>query len=486
LIKWKNLSNFFLPKIFDQDEEWKLTWEELKEGIVGPLTLKGLLELNKIQPPTEESEEAKNDEEEEEFDPNNAEHLFKKLPEFYKVLTKNLNGISKINLVLGKHMFSIHITGFDLISSLLPQTKQDIEKILEKQDNDKGIILKNLLPKPEMRVLFLGLDAGGKTTILYKLKLGELVTTIPTIGFNVETVDYKGRKYTMWDLGGQEKVRPLWQHYLQNTNLLVWIVDSTDKERIDECKDLLHKYLGESDLRDAALLVFANKQDLPTAMSVAEICDKLNLNSLRRRHWYIQATCATTGDGLYEGLEWASNDKKEKTKKVIKNPIRGSERRVLFVGLDSGGKTTILYKLKLGELVTTIPTIGFNVESVDHAGINFTIWDVGGQERLLPLWKHYYQNTDLFVWVIDSNDKDRIEECKKLLHECLEQEELKDAALLVYANKQDLTNALSVAAITEKLDLHNLSGRKWYIQSACATSGDGLFEGLDWAASIFK
>ena len=69
----------------------------------------------------------------------------------------------------------------------------------------------------EMRLLMLGLDAAGKTTILYKLKLGQDVTTIPTVGFNVETVTYKNVKFNVWDVGGQDKIRPLWRHYFSGT-----------------------------------------------------------------------------------------------------------------------------------------------------------------------------------------------------------------------------------------------------------------------------
>ena len=90
--------------------------------------------------------------------------------------------------------------------------------------------------KQEKRILMVGLDAAGKTTILYKLKLGEVVTTIPTIGFNVETVEYKNISFTVWDVGGQDKIRPLWRHYYQNTNGLIFVVDSNDKERIDAGK----------------------------------------------------------------------------------------------------------------------------------------------------------------------------------------------------------------------------------------------------------
>jgi len=157
-----------------------------------------------------------------------------------------------------------------------------------------------------------GLDAAGKTTILYKLKLGEIVTTIPTIGFNVETVEYKKINFTVWDVGGQDKIRPLWRHYFQNTQGLIFVVDSNDRERASEAAAELKKMLGEDELRDAVLLVFANKQDLPNAMSVAEVTDKLGLHALRNRKWFIQSTCATSGDGLYEGLDWLANTLREK------------------------------------------------------------------------------------------------------------------------------------------------------------------------------
>ncbi|KAJ0038254.1 hypothetical protein Pint_22951 [Pistacia integerrima] len=179
-------------------------------------------------------------------------------------------------------------------------------------------LFSRLFAKKEMRILMVGLDAAGKTTILYKLKLGEIVTTIPTIGFNVETVEYKNISFTVWDVGGQDKIRPLWRHYFQNTQGLIFVVDSNDRDRIVEARDELHRMLNEDELRDAVLLVFANKQDLPNAMNAAEITDKLGLHSLRQRHWYIQSTCATSGEGLYEGLDWLSNNI---ANKVRKHPI---------------------------------------------------------------------------------------------------------------------------------------------------------------------
>nr|ACO15533.1 ADP-ribosylation factor 4 [Caligus clemensi] len=175
-----------------------------------------------------------------------------------------------------------------------------------------GLTVSSLFSRPfgkkQMRILMVGLDAAGKTTILYKLKLGEIVTTIPTIGFNVETVEYKNICFTVWDVGGQDKIRPLWRHYFQNTQGIIFVVDSNDRERIFEAREELQKMLQEDELRDAHLLVFANKQDLPEAMNAAELTDKMGLNDLRSRKWYIQATCATQGNGLYEGLDWLSNE----------------------------------------------------------------------------------------------------------------------------------------------------------------------------------
>src|SRR5690349_3302598 len=98
----------------------------------------------------------------------------------------------------------------------------------------------------------------------------------------------------------------------QNTQGIIFVVDSNDRDRIGEARDELQRMLNEDELRDALLLVFANKQDLPNAMNAAEITDKLGLHSLRQRQWYIQATCATSGDGLYEGLEWLSSNLKRK------------------------------------------------------------------------------------------------------------------------------------------------------------------------------
>merc|ERR1712146_861464 len=88
----------------------------------------------------------------------------------------------------------------------------------------------------------------------------------------------------MGDVGGQDKIRPLWRHYYQNTQGLIFVVDSNDRDRVDDAKEELHRMLNEDELRDAVVLVFANKQDLPQAMPAAEVTDKLGLQQMRNRN----------------------------------------------------------------------------------------------------------------------------------------------------------------------------------------------------------
>ena len=161
--------------------------------------------------------------------------------------------------------------------------------------------------KKEVRIVMVGLDAAGKTTVLYNLKLGETVTTIPTIGFNVETVEYKNLSFTMFDVGGQDKIRPLWHHYYQNSDAIIFVVDSNDRERAQVAREELEAMLSTDELRGAHLLVLANKQDVPDAMSVSEVTEALGLNGVNDRKWFVQGTCATKGEGLFEGLDWLAD-----------------------------------------------------------------------------------------------------------------------------------------------------------------------------------
>ena len=171
-------------------------------------------------------------------------------------------------------------------------------------------LFKGLFHK-ELRILMVGLDGAGKTSILYKLKVGDIVPTVPTVGFNVETVEYKNVTFTVWDIGGQDRLRPLWKQYYQGTQGLIFVVDSNDPRRMDEAREEVHKMLAEDELKNVVLLIFANKQDLPHAMSTGDVTTKLALHSLTNTNWYIQATTATTGDGLHQGLEWLTQQLKK-------------------------------------------------------------------------------------------------------------------------------------------------------------------------------
>jgi small GTP-binding protein len=129
----------------------------------------------------------------------------------------------------------------------------------------------------EMRIMMVGLDAAGKTTVLYKLKLGEVVTPIPTIGFNVEEVNYKNITFNVWDIGGQTAIRQMWRHYYHGTNAVIFVVDSSDPERFELAKEELMTLVNDDELADCTFLVFANKQDVPGAKTVPEISNALGL-----------------------------------------------------------------------------------------------------------------------------------------------------------------------------------------------------------------
>ncbi|XP_036393533.1 ADP-ribosylation factor-like protein 14 [Megalops cyprinoides] len=160
-------------------------------------------------------------------------------------------------------------------------------------------------PPAEIRILILGLDGAGKSTLLYKLKYNEAVVTVPTIGFNVEMIETEKRATTLtvWDVGGQTKMRPHWQHYYEDTAGLVFVVDSSNKGRLDETKREFEHVLKSEHLKRIPVVILANKQDVPGAVSAAEITEMLNLKkTCGDRDWFVQPCSARTGMGLEEGF----------------------------------------------------------------------------------------------------------------------------------------------------------------------------------------
>ncbi|VDB83277.1 unnamed protein product [Peniophora sp. CBMAI 1063] len=160
----------------------------------------------------------------------------------------------------------------------------------------------------DVRILMLGLDSAGKTTILYRLQIGEVVSTIPTIGFNVETVQYKNIKFQVWDLGGQSSIRPYWRCYFPNTAAIIYVIDSADTARLQTSREELLTMLSEEELNGVPLLVFCNKQDAQGAMAPDAISAELGLaGGEKGRDWSVRGSCALKGEGLEEGLDWLVN-----------------------------------------------------------------------------------------------------------------------------------------------------------------------------------
>ncbi|XP_029473234.1 ADP-ribosylation factor-like protein 14 [Rhinatrema bivittatum] len=194
----------------------------------------------------------------------------------------------------------------------------------------------------QARILMLGLDAAGKSTLLYKFKFRESFTTIPTIGFNVEMIETdKDVALTVWDVGGQQKMRTLWCYYFENTDGLVYVVDSMDKKHLEDSKKEFELIIKNELIKNVPVVVLANKQDLPGALNAEEITRKLNM----RRHcsdrdWFVQPCCALTGQGLAEGLgkvaEFAKNFKKSKedTFLISKQSVRLKNSRPVEHGIN--------------------------------------------------------------------------------------------------------------------------------------------------------
>jgi ADP-ribosylation factor-like protein 2 len=130
----------------------------------------------------------------------------------------------------------------------------------------------------------------------------------PTLGFEIKTVECQGYRLSCWDVGGQSTIRAYWRNYFEATDGVVWVVDSSDRERIALCKKELDTILQQERLASASLLVFANKQDIPGGLTGAEIRDQLDLNRIQRRHWSIVPCSASTRSGIEDGIVWLVND----------------------------------------------------------------------------------------------------------------------------------------------------------------------------------
>ncbi|XP_010263650.1 PREDICTED: ADP-ribosylation factor-like protein 2 isoform X2 [Nelumbo nucifera] len=169
-----------------------------------------------------------------------------------------------------------------------------------------SIIRKIKRKEKEMRILMVGLDNSGKTTIVLRINGEDTSVISPTLGFNIKTIKYT---LNIWDVGGQRTIRSYWRNYFEQTDGLVWVVDSSDVRRLDDCKMELDNLLKEERLSGASLLILANKQDIQGALTPNEIAKVLNLGAMdKTRHWKIVGCSAYTGEGLLEGFNWLVQD----------------------------------------------------------------------------------------------------------------------------------------------------------------------------------
>ncbi|XP_067330097.1 ADP-ribosylation factor-like protein 14 [Channa argus] len=174
--------------------------------------------------------------------------------------------------------------------------------------------------------------------------------------------------------------------------------------------------------------------------------------------------------------------------------LRGSkpqERRILLLGLDNAGKSTLLYKVKHNASVSTVPTIGFNVEMLEtkknKQSIALTLWDVGGQRKMRDYWKSFFEDTTAVVFVVDSSDKKRLNEARRELENTLRSDQLKGRPLILLANKQDVSGALTATELKDKFNLRKIcSDRDWFVQPCSASTGVGVTEAFKQVAQMIK
>lgn len=172
-----------------------------------------------------------------------------------------------------------------------------------------SIIRKIKRKEKEIRILMVGLDNSGKTTIVLRINGEDTSVVSPTLGFNIKTLTYQKYTLNIWDVGGQKTIRSYWRNYFEQTDGLVWVVDSSDLRRLDDCKMELNNLLKEERLSGSSLLILANKQDIKGALTPEEIAKVLNLEAMdRTRHWNIVGCSAYTGEGLLEGFDWLVQD----------------------------------------------------------------------------------------------------------------------------------------------------------------------------------
>ncbi|UJR19514.1 hypothetical protein I4U23_022644 [Adineta vaga] len=169
-------------------------------------------------------------------------------------------------------------------------------------------------------VLILGPFGAGKKTIVHMIKYGEIPTLMPTIGVDFEKLSINESTLLVWSIGGRSGYRPILTTYYRRMLAFIFVVDSNDHGRIDEAREKLHEIVNNEALEGRTILIFANKQDLPNAMTTDQLQDKLHLKKINKNiKWHLQPTSAIQNQGLHQGFEWLMNSIQDKNEQI--NPI---------------------------------------------------------------------------------------------------------------------------------------------------------------------
>jgi len=167
----------------------------------------------------------------------------------------------------------------------------------------------------KMKILLLGLENVGKTTIMNKISQ-DITIEEQSSGILIETVENKYMKFISWDLGGCDRIRLFWKRFFPGTQGIIFVIDPSNKEPMEEAKHKLDFLLQSEELKDAPLLVLVNKKDLRTEMNIDEIKQKLELGNIKDREWKILGICAITEKGLDDGFNWLSKSILKKKKRT--------------------------------------------------------------------------------------------------------------------------------------------------------------------------
>ncbi|KAJ5078361.1 regulator of chromosome condensation [Anaeramoeba ignava] len=241
-------------------------------------------------------------------------------------------------------------------------------------------------------------------------------------------------------------------------------LDAEFLTRISRCSKLFKVYANQNIFWKSLFKKFCGKPN-PLELKIIENPQNLDCGYYEACLFRYNNPVYLSNDGKYKIFKW-------KAKK---------EGRLLTLGLDAGGKTTMLYKIKLWSNITTIPTIGFNVENFQAFGFEFNIWDVGVADKGRPLWRHYFQGTDCLIFPIDANDDQRFEEALSEIYRCAQSEQLSNSLFLFPFTKIDIAKNFSLIERIKQFDFKRIPQYHNFL-NICTPRAEGLYELIFWIA----